>query len=857
MRSSSILATAGVAAVLSACGPSVPSTEQGVSLELAAHRRATLSDLSYDIRLVIPREREEPITGFTAVTLRWDDPDGKALVLDFVDPGNRVESVIVNGSEAAWEPVNDHIVIDPEPLFPGVNRIELRYRAGDEALNRNDDFLYALFVPDRAHFSLPVFDQPNLKATVAWTLKIPGDWTAVGNGPVREQFGDGSVRTIRLKDSRPIPTYLFAFAAGRFEVETGEADGRAMRVFHRETDKEKVGRNLDAVFDLHGRALSWLEEYTGIPYPFQKFDIVLIPSFQYGGMEHPGGILYRQAGLMLDETATQGQILGRASVIAHETAHMWFGDLVTMDWFDDVWTKEVFANFMAAKIVHPSFPSVNHDLRFLLAHHPAAYAVDRTDGANPIRQPLENLRFAGTLYGAIIYQKAPIVMRHLESRVGPETFREGLQEYLQTYSYGNATWPDLIEIMDRRTPEDLTTWSRVWVEEPGRPEITVERDGDDVVLSQSDPRGRGLTWPQTLGVRLGYDARDTLVVVESRGEPVRLVGMGGAGMRFALPNGTGVEYGGFRLDPDTRAFLVGNMAKITDPLTRGAAWVDLWEEVLDGRLPPGTFLDAALDALGTETDELNLARILGYLSAGYWRLMSPETRTSWAPRLEAAVWAGVTGPLPRTARSSFFSTYRDVAATDEAVDRLRRLWAGGEHLPGITLGESDHIALATALAIRGVPDAEDILDEQGRRIRNPDRKARFDFVRASLSGDPAVRETFFEGLRDAENREREPWALEGLDNLHHPLRARESTSLVYPALEMLEEVQRTGDIFFPGRWVDAVLGGHQEPEAAEIVRNFLDAHPDLSPRLRAKVLQSADMLYRSATIVNGWDGGRP
>ena len=147
-------------------------------------------------------------------------------------------------------------------------------------------------------------------------------------------------------------------------------------------------RNRDAIFDLHAAALTWLERYTGIPYPFGKFDFLLVPAFQFGGMEHPGAIFYNASGLLLDESATQNQQLERASVIAHETAHMWFGDLVTMRWFNDVWMKEVFANFMAAKIVNPSFPDMNHDLRFLYAHYPPAYDVDRTAGTNAIRQPL-------------------------------------------------------------------------------------------------------------------------------------------------------------------------------------------------------------------------------------------------------------------------------------------------------------------------------------------------------------------------------------------------------------------------------------------------------------------------------------
>jgi len=847
------LLCACAALLASSCArPTPPPTDLGIPWELARHRARTIHEPSYEIDLTVPADRAAPIEGRSLIRFGWDDPDGFDVVLDFKDPGTRVHSVEVNQQRVEWRPVNDHVVIPASSLRRGANSVVLEYTAGDEALNRNDDFLYTLFVPDRAHFSLPVFDQPNLKASVAWKLRVPAAWRAVANGPLVEESGDQESKTLSFLPTRPLPTYLFAFAAGNFRVEEAVVDGRIMQMFHRETDSLKVARNRDAIFDLHGKALKWLEEYTGIPYPFQKFDFVLIPSFQYGGMEHPGAIYYNASGIMLDESATQGQILGRASVISHETSHMWFGDLVTMNWFDDVWMKEVFANFMAGKIVNPSFPEVDHDLRFLMSNHPAAYGVDRTQGANPIRQPLDNLREAGTLYGAIIYQKAPIVMRQLEARVGEETFRDGLREYLGAHEYGNATWPDLIDVLDRRTPEDLAAWSHVWVEEGGRPTVTVTREDGDVVLRQDDPAGKGRVWPQTLHVRLGRSSGDTLVTVELGAEPVRIPGADDGDLRYVMPNGSGVEYGLFLLDPASRAYVVAHLPELAPGLVRGTAWVTLWDQVLEQRLEPDAFLDVALRALGTEDVELNLSRVLGYVGTTFWRLLPGDERARRAPEVEAALWAGVTGPLPATARAAFFGTYRSVALTDEGVARLRRLWSGRDSIPGVPLSESDQISLATELALRGVDGWSRILDEQGQRIQNPDRKARFRFVRPSLDADPEVRLGFFASLADPANREREPWVLSGLDNLHHPLRAASALPTIRPALDMIEEIQRTGDIFFPGRWLDATLGGHNEPEAAEAVRSFLEARPDLPPRLRAKVLQSADMVWRSAAIVHGW-----
>jgi aminopeptidase N len=838
--------------VLASCQAPPLDTDEGIPWALAQHRLETISELGYRIDLDIPEERTAPIQGTSVIRFQWHDPQRQRLVVDFKDPAARVRSVTVNDSSVKWQPVNDHVVISAADLVDGYNEVRLDYTAGDEALNRHDDFLYTLFVPDRAHFSLPLFDQPNLKASVEWTLTVPEAWKTVTNAPSVERSVENGRQRVSYQPTRPIPPYLFAFVAGRFMEEQEVVDGRTMHMYHRETDTTKVARNRDAIFQLEAKALAWLEDYTGIEYPFQKFDFVLIPSFQYGGMEHPGQILYQQSSLMLDEAPTQNQILGRASVIAHETSHMWFGDLVTMSWFDDVWMKEVFANFMAAKIVHPSFPEVDHDLRFLMASQPAAYAVDRTEGANPIRQPLENLNEAGSLYGAIIYQKAPIVMRHLEARVGEDTFREGLREYLESHEYGNATWTDLIGILDRLSPQDLKTWSHVWVEEAGRPTIRVTRDGTDVVLTQEDPAGKGRVWPQTLHVRLGYPDRDTLVSVELDAKPVRVEGVNTSELRWVLPNGSGLEYGDFILDPRSLTYLSTHVDRLAPALVRGATWVTLWDQVLDQRLGPAVFLDEALRALPREDNEQNIGRILASLSTTYWRLLSAQDRAAVAGPVEDVVWSGVTSDRPTTARSAFLSTYRGIVLSTEGVARLRRLWSGAEKVPGLPISESEQTAMATQLALREVDGWEQILDEQEARITNPDRKARFRFVRPSLDADPAVRRAFFESLRDPTNREREPWVLAGLDNLHHPLRASSSLDFIEPALEMIEEIQRTGDIFFPGRWLDATMSGHNEASAAETVRTFLDTHPDLPPRLRGKVLQSADMLWRSARIVNGW-----
>ncbi|RMD97586.1 MAG: peptidase M1, partial [Calditrichaeota bacterium] len=323
------------------------------------------------------------------------------------------------------------------------------------------------------------------------------------------------------------------------------------------------------------------------------------------------------------------------------------------------------------------------------------------------------------------------------------------------------------------------------------------------------------------------------------------------------PNGKGVAYGLFLLDSTSQSYLMKNSAQLRDPLLRGVAWLDLWDGMLEGQrsMAPVALFRAGLKALPREKNELVAQRMLNDLTTVFWRYLTPETREQFAAQLEQTLWRLMEQTPVSSLKASYFNTYRRVALSPQGVEKLFGVWQQRIRIPGLELAERDYMSMALELAVRGIAGADQLLQTQLGQISNPDRKARFEFVMPAVSADSVTRHQFFEGLKKAENREHEPWVLEGLRYLHHPLRANSAVQYILPGLELLQEIQTTGDIFFPKRWLDATLGGHQSPQAAEVVQYFLQTHPQYPPRLKAKILQSADGLFRAARLVFGWQGG--
>ncbi|GAA4202551.1 M1 family aminopeptidase [Pedobacter jeongneungensis] len=824
--------------------------EPGVSLALATARSNNISNIQYRLHFNIPAEQTAPIQSTEGIDFKLNKSD--QLQIDFKQDVAHLKAIAVNGKAINIDFKNEHILVDQQYLKSGNNHIEIGFVAGNESLNRNKDFLYALFVPDHARTVFPCFDQPDLKANFLLSLTVPTDWKVMANSVKKDSLKLADAITYHFKNSDQLPTYLFSFTAGKYTYVNRKMKDRDMEFLHRETDSAKIKFSVDSVFVAHRDAIDFLENWTAIKYPFQKVGFAGIPDFQFGGMEHPGEVQYKASALFLDQGATKDQFISRSNLISHETAHMWFGDLVTMKWFNDVWMKEVFANFMADKVTEKLMGKSTFDLKFLQDHYPAAYGVDRTLGANPIRQQLENLQEAGSMYGNIIYHKAPIMMRQLELLMGKENFQKGIREYLKKYAYGNATWNDLITILSQYTKSDLYSWNKVWVNEPGRPVFSYEikYEGDkisDLSLSQTGETGGQRVWPQSFTVKLFYPTNSKVLTVNAMTAKTLVAEAKGLPKpQYILFNADGAGYGLFPVDQH----MVADVYNIADPLERASAYINCYENMLSGKcFKPYELMVILLKGITVEKNEMNLRLLTGYMTNIYWTFLPADKRESINVLMEKTIWnALIAEPLANN-KKILFNAYQNIYQSPEAGKRLYDIWLKQSAPEGIKLQEDDYSSLALTIALK-TDTINNILKEQLARTKNEDRKNRLVYLMPALSLDVKERDNFFNSLKDRKNRRKEAWVTTALAYLHHPIRQVTSEKYLPGSLDLLEEIQKTGDIFFPQSWLAAIFSGYNDKKAYAVVQDFLKSHPDYNPKLKDKILQATDNLRRAQQIVH-------
>jgi len=431
-------------AALTASG--LMASEPGVSHALAISRAEQLSKIRYQLSFAI-KEQKATVDG--TETLSFESKTDGDVLIDYRD--GVLHSAELNGRPISIQTDNGHLSL---AAIAGENTVKLSFTSSaapaGKAITRYEDkddgseYIYTLFVPMDASMAFPCFDQPDLKATFLLDIEHPARWTVIGNTAASSK----DETQTRFEETRPISTYLFAFAAGPFEAVRAKNTGEPT-VYVRKSQLARAEQEAPQVQQMAARGIRYFSEFFAQPFPFPKYDLVLIPGFPFGGMEHAGATFLNEDGILFRSMPTPSDYFRRNTLVLHETCHQWFGDLVTMRWFDDLWLKEGFAQYMEYKALATLEPASNPWKHFYEDVKPLAYGIDETLGTTPIYQDIPNLKDAKSAYGAIVYQKAPAILKQLEFRIGSDAFREGLRIYLRKHAYGNAEWSDLIDAFNQ------------------------------------------------------------------------------------------------------------------------------------------------------------------------------------------------------------------------------------------------------------------------------------------------------------------------------------------------------------------------------------------------------------------------
>jgi aminopeptidase N len=752
------------------------------------------------------------------------------MILDW--RGKPVTNVKINGTGFRARTENEHLIVPAKSLKAGTNVITLEFESpvavsGSPVTRYKDredgsEYLYTLLVPADASTLFPCFDQPDLKARFSLELELPQHWKAVSNGGMEKQ----DPGKIKFKETEPISTYLFAFAAGPFE--TLRAEGDPVRLYVRRSRLAAAKAHAGEVLRLNREATGYFERYFARAFPFAKYDLVLLPEFPYGGMEHAGATFLNEERVLFPAPPSATDYLRRAQLIFHETSHQWFGDLVTMRWFDDLWLKEGFANFMAAKAVEALQPEFDawtafHALKL------AAVRTDTTRGTTAIRYPLANLADAKSAYGAIVYSKGPAVLRQAEFYLGEEIFRRAVRDFVRRHAYRAAGWQDLVSAFERASGRKLGRWADAWVQRRGMPTVRVTNGR----LEQQDTLGENGVWPMKLRVATKRDGSFSFeeVFLNQRGKALKNKFKD---PEFIYANAGDFGYGRFLLDPQSLEAVLAPSFTAGSTLLQAQLLEAVWESVRDAELAPERFLSYAIGQLPKTRDDIALSGLLARIEIAFRRYLDDAQRGSLAPVLERALREGDGGASRKLLLTRAFI---DLAWSAAALDELKQLLADPQ------LASRDKFRIVQRLTLRGDPQAQARLAAQSGADASDDGRR---YAYASAAAGPEAKRELFRNFLDDRSLP-ESWIEAALAPLNAPEQAAHTRPFLAEALARLAELKRTRKIFFVGNWLAAFIGGQTGRGALAEVEASLK-RSDIDADLRLKMLEAKDGLERAVRI---------
>ncbi|MDX2367943.1 MAG: aminopeptidase N [Colwellia sp.] len=685
---------------------------QYLSQEQAFKRSARVSNVSYQLHYNLTGE--EYFSASSTINFSLND-NTSPLTIDLNK--SQITIIEINGFSIPVEQIEKNynqwfITLPVEQLIKGNNTVTVnftrKHSTNGEGLHRFKDpvddkvYLYSHFEPAAAQQMFALFDQPDLKATFEMTVSAPQGWTVISAMREDNITKQGDFNTWHFPQSKTLSPYNFSLHAGPYKMWKDHSGKYPLRLFTRQSVANQITPKHWFTYTKQG--FEFFDDYFGIDYPFKKYDQVLVPDFLYGAMENAAAVTFAEGSFLTNGEMSQSRQQVLASVIMHEMAHQWFGNLATMKWWNGLWLNESFAAFMATLATAESTEFTNAWRSFYAGGKQSAYRADQQVTTHPIEVPVPSTANAFDNIDAITYSKGASVLNQLRHLLGEKTFQQGIHNYLSDNAYKNAVLDDFINSLSKANGKSLEKWQQKWLYQAGvnTIEANYQCDAGKIIsfkLLQTADASQPTLREQKIQISLfkakkpGFNlTKKVSVIYQGKSTPVNeLVGVSCPDLVY--PNYQ--DWAFVKVNLDARSFKTTQnyLAQIQDPLLRSMLWQSLWDSVRDGKLPLNEYLQVALANAPLEQDYTTLGQILGQLSTAKVYLNKGlgnqhDYVKNIALQLEEITWQSTLYNTDnKNNQRRWFNSYVNFAHTDSALDNLYKLLNGQHSLEGLIISQ--------------------------------------------------------------------------------------------------------------------------------------------------------------------------
>jgi len=834
-----------------------PTTRDVLTQEDARRRAELVSRPEYALQLDLTAKAER-YQG--AVTVTFEMAQAGATFLDCTSA--RLITVEVNGA-AIDAPDWNGYRLTLHGLRQGSNTVRIayenEYNHGGDGFHQfidpedGEEYLYTNFEPYNAHWLFPCFDQPDIKGRYTLAVSAPSAWKLIANG--REDTVerlDGNRRRITFARTRPFSTYLFALIAGPYEVFQDQWEDIPLGFYARKSlapfvDVEELARVTKQGMEFYARFFDY-------GYPFEKYDQIFVPEFNAGAMENVGAVTHSER-MVFRDPPTETDRLDRAEVILHELAHMWFGNLVTMRWWNDLWLNESFATYMSYLCMVDATRFKSSWQVFNAGMKNWAYTQDERVTTHPISGVVRDTDETFLNFDGITYGKGASAIKQLVAAIGVEGFREGMRRYFKRHEYGNTTLADWLDDLGAGAGRDLHPWAQAWLETASLNTISahVERAGDwigSLELRQDAPDEHPTIRPHTLDIALVRNEGGAILIdsvpatIDSASERIEEA----AGRPFpglVFPNHNDHGFVKVALDERSIAFIHDNLNRIDDALLRQLIWHTLWTMVRDQQLKSTDFINLAAANVVAETDHGLVESILGRMSAAVSRYVPEDAKAEAAHRMFATAWGALEAVTDPDLKIIWGRTLFGVALNPDDAVHACELADGVRTVEGFTVDQDMRWSAAASAVALDLNGAWERVERERARDRS-DRGQRA-YLRCEVSRPDG------DGKEDAWQKFTEE---KGYGSLHLTGAAMSGfhwwvqADLLEPYVDryfkQLPNIFDTRDNEFAQRYFSNLFPGYRvEQSTLDQAQAILDAHGERIPTLRRQLMEAIDDLQRA------------